>query len=437
MKTKVVILSVLVMSVVVVSGWQPAANDQNTGYNAPAYTTRYEAVAQQIDMSALETRVANLEQYVDSQTNAINALTGRVLALESALNPPTATVTAPTPTATPLPDPTETAPAPTATPLQAATAIPLPTATAHVHTDANRCGVPLDQWWTATEPSGCRNGSERGDAPPQWVKGYETSRGRTFSMHGPNLTGAVEASMKYMVMKGYNFTVPVVRPRNVNVDIYCVIHGGSVPFERAGKVHSWRCWFRESDNGTISAIQGWYRAPGFAFERIPGFDGTPQRNNFPIIFAPSRASAGAGGGGCEQWYVGAPGREPNIEFGITFCGAVTYLKSGETTQDYNPATWDISGESGTTRRLEISYYRTTRQDNQRTGVYWATQAGVVVSSPNDPACSGSTIIAGVSYATICLEQNVSPTLPEISFNSSNGKNAFQRDYPNTGVVAPN
>jgi hypothetical protein len=297
--------------------------------------------------------------------------------------------------------------------------------------------VPLDQWWTATEPSGCQNGSERGDAPPTWVKSYEQSRGRAFSMHGPNLTSYAEANLKYMVMKGYAFTVPIVRPRALFVDAYCVIHGGSVPFERATKVHSWRCWFKESDNGNISAIQGWYRAPGFAFERIVGFDGTPQRNNFPIIFAPSRASAAAGGGGCEQWYVGAPGREPNIEFGITFCGVVAYLKPGETVNDYDVSKWDLSGSKGTTRRLEVSYYKTTRPDNQRTGVYWSTQAGVPVSGPNDSMCSGSTIIAGVSYATICLEQNVSPTLPEISFASTGGRNAFQRDYPSTGVVAPN
>jgi hypothetical protein len=307
----------------------------------------------------------------------------------------------------------------------------------HSHTALNKCGVPIDQWWTATEPNGCQNGSERGDAPPTWVKNYESSRGRTFSMHGPNLTSYAEANQKFMVMKGYSFTAPVVRPRNVNVDIYCVIHGGSVPFERATKAHSWRCWFRESDNGNISAIQGWYRAPGFAFERIPGFDGTPNRNNFPIIFAPSRASAAAGGGGCEQWYVGAPGREPNIEFGITFCGVVAYLKPGETVNDYDVSKWDLSGSKGTTRRLEISYYKTTRADNQRTGIYWATQAGAPVSGPNDPACKGSTMIDGVSYATICLEQNVSPTLPEISFSSTSGRNAFQRDYPSAGVVAPN
>jgi hypothetical protein len=46
-------------------------------------------------------------------------------------------------------------------------------------------------------------------------------------------------------------------------------------------------------------------------------------------------------------------------------------------------------------------------------------------------------IAGNTYPAICLEQNVSPTLPEISFNSTNGRNAFDRTYPSTGVQAPN
>lgn len=360
------------------------------------------------------------------------ALEARVAALERAMG------TQPQATATPIPV-TDT-PLPTVAPTVAPTEIPtqVPTATpVHDHTALNKCGVPIDQWWTATEPNGCQNGSERGDAPPGWVKAYEQSRGRTFSMHGPNLTSAAEASMKFMVMKGYSFTAPVVKPRRVDVDAYCVVHGGSVPFERATKMHSWRCWFRELDTAAVSAIQGWYRAPGFGFERIVGFDNTPQRQNFPIIFAPSRASAAAGGGQCEQWYVGAVGREPNIEFGITFCGAVAYLQPNETNQDFDTSKWDLSGSVGATRRMEISYYKTTRADNQRTGVYWATQFGAPVSGADDPVCKGSSVVDGVSYATICLEQNVSPTLPELSFSSTGGKNAFQRDYPSAGVVAPN
>lgn len=400
------VFTVLVLSLVLI---QPAS-----GQGGPAFDGRYDINADGV----LDIRdVRAITDYIGDNYGATNA--------QPATPEPTATASA---TAVPA----------TATPAPAATATPAPTATpTHSHTALNKCGVPIDQWWTATEPNGCQNGSERGDAPPAWVKAYEQSRGRTFSMHGPNLTSASEANMKYHVMKGYSFSVPVVKPRSVTVDAYCVIHGGSVPFERATKAHSWRCWFREGDTAAVSAIQGWYRAPGFAFERIVGFDGTANRNNFPIIFAPSRASAAAGGGGCEQWYVGSPGREPNIEFGITFCGAVAFLKPNETVNDFDVSKWDLSGQSGTMRRLEISHYKTTRADNQRTGIYWATQAGVPVSGPNDPVCSGSTVIDNVSYPTLCLEQNVSPTLPEISFSSTNGRNAFERQYPNTGIVAPN
>jgi hypothetical protein len=397
----------------------PAHGQGGTGYD-PRKDWNGDGVLDIRDVTDATRYTDELARYIQANYGATRVVPVTTTA-QPTVTPATATVS---PSATPKPA--------TATP---ATVTPSPTP--HTHAGLNPCGLPLDAWWTATEPNGCQNKSERGDAPPTWVKDYEVSRGRVMSMHGPNLTGAAEANQKYMVMKGYAFTVPVVRPRAVNVDIYCVIHGGSVPFERAGKVHSWRCWFKEGDNGNISAIQGWYRAPGFAFERIVGFDSTPNRNNFPIIFAPSRASAAAGGGGCEQWYVGAPGREPNIEFGITFCGVVAFLKPNETALDYDVSKWDLSGSKGTQRRLEISYYKVTRADNQKTGIYWATQAGVPVSGPTDPACKAFVTIAGSNYPAICLEQNVSPTLPEISFNSTNGRNAFDRTYPSTGVQAPN
>ncbi len=375
-----------------------------------------------------------------TQRQEINALKTRVAALESTVA--VFVRTTPAPTAAPTSQPSST---------PATNPTPTPTPTPH-HQGTNPCGLPLDAWWPAVEANGCQNKSERGDAPPTWVKDYEISRGRVFSMHGPNLTGPAESAQKYMVMKGYagvfivrcdpasfnfgnNSCGRPVAPRTI--DFYGVVHGGSVPFERAGVVHSWRAWFRERDNSLVSAIQGWYEAPGFGFERVCGFDGTDNRNNFPIIFGPSRATFGQGCGDAEQWYVRAFGQNPNIEFGITFVNAVTLKQPNEQPTDYDPSKWDLSGSLGNTRRMEVSYYTVTRADNTRKGVYWASQFGDVVSGPNDARCGAAVTVEGRVYTVICLEQNVSPTLPEISFASTIGGNAFQRTYDATGVVAPN
>lgn len=410
-----------------------AAGDMNAVLNATPYTSSYATPTVDYNATA-ESAPADVAEPVSKQLVA-NDLESRVVALETRVAALEGT-RAPTPT----PQPTST-PAPTIA----------PTASPTLSHGVNPCGVPLDQWWPAVEANGCRNQSERGDAPPTWVKTYEQSRGRTFSMHGPNLTGPAESAMKYMVMKGYAFSV-VVKCARMNfstnacadprpprtIDIYCVIHGGSVPFERAGVVHSWRCWFKEQDTQKISAIQGWYQAPGFGFERVCGFDSTPARNNFPIIFGPSRATWGKGCGDAEQWYVRAFGNNPNIEFGITFVNAVALLQPNEKPTDYDVSKWDLSGSSGTTRRLEISYYRgVTRNNNNLSGIYTADQFGEVMTGSNDPRCGQPVQRLGNTYTRLCLEQNVSISLPEISFATTVGGNAFQRTYDSRGVGAPN
>jgi hypothetical protein len=118
MKGRIVASAGLLIAALVIAAWRPATSDANTGYNAAPYTSRYQAVAQQVAtvaaeerVSALETRIANLEGFVDGAVNRINDQEKRIYALELlAYLTPTLT-----PTSAPVP-PTAT-PAPSATPI--------------------------------------------------------------------------------------------------------------------------------------------------------------------------------------------------------------------------------------------------------------------------------------------------------------------------------
>jgi hypothetical protein len=120
---------------------KPATSDLNTAYTAPAYAARYEAVAQQVDVDALGTRVANLESFVDGQTVKINGMEKRLYALEllAYLTPTLAPTFTPAP-ATSTPQPTSTTRptstptnTPTSTPTVAPSATPQPSATPPPH----------------------------------------------------------------------------------------------------------------------------------------------------------------------------------------------------------------------------------------------------------------------------------------------------------------
>ena len=152
MKGRLTASAVLLITALAIAMARPAASDANTGYSAAPYTARYEAVAQQVELDALGTRVANLESFVDGAVNRINEQEKRLYALEQlAYLTPTLTVTprptsspvpsaTPRPTTSPTPRPTNTATAtarPTNTPAPSAT----PTMPAHVGNNYD-CNLP-------------------------------------------------------------------------------------------------------------------------------------------------------------------------------------------------------------------------------------------------------------------------------------------------------
>jgi hypothetical protein len=337
------------------------------------------------------------------------------------------------------------------TPTMQPSATPVPVASATPRPTAQPTATPVSNGFVGL----CRRQNlpcENGDDAPQWVRDYELSRGRSELYVGMHNTSQAEHTVKAFAMKSYlerivyncaqfNFsnntcTTPAT-PRAI--DVFIVAHGASTPIERATVAHSYRVWFREP-SGVVSHVQGWYKSAGFGFPRVPNFDGTPERQNFPIIFGPSRATVAQGGARAEQWYVGCWGFDmtPCVEFGITFVNSVAYIQPNEKTTDYDVSKWDLSGDLGLTRRMEITFYRgQTRDDNARSGVFWATQFGQIVSGPNDARCNAPITISGTTYTQMCLEQQLSSTLPEISFASTRGGNAFQKTYNATGVQAPN
>jgi hypothetical protein len=257
------------------------------------------------------------------------------------------------------------------------------------------------------------------------VNASELSRGHAFSFMGPHMTSPLEnvANQKHVAMKGYYtvFTVP-----QGNVEVYAVLHGASVPFERASTKHSARFWFRFNNKVSHIQFQGDFGNAMDNQRRFLRGRGIADPDIRGLMLVADQQSINAGAG-CEQWYM-EPGNPPfAVDYGITFCDIVTRYQRGEESGNvYDQSRWQITGGSGFNRRLEVAYY--AERFNKR-GTFWTTNTGDMVSGPNDPRCSD----AGVT----CLEQVIQSDLPSVNFNTTGGKNAFQKQYDDTGVVAPN
>lgn len=222
-------------------------------------------------------------------------------------------------------------------------------------------------------------------------------------------------------MKGYSGVLVV--PQG-NVEFYAVLHGTEVPFERAATVHSARFWFRFK--GAVSHIQ-FHGDFGNATDNERRF----LRGRVPaetdvrgVMLVVDRVSVAAGTS-FGQWY-NEPGKVPfAVDYGISFGNIGTYYKRGEEMGNvYDMSRWDMAGGTNNVRRLELAWYPNRFAFR---GIFWTTVLGDMVSGPTDPRCS--------EFA--CVEQVIQTNLPELSFASTGGKNAFQQAYPDTGVKMPN
>lgn len=353
-----------------------------------------------------------------------------IAALQTSIAKP---ATAAPATATSLPNATATR---TATPIASATALPGPTATT-MPAMTGKCGESNTTWhppvitaaFKSQHPEmsglivGCATEHEHGAEPQPWVLAFEQSRGRVFSYVGMHNTSPIEnmAGAKHVAMKGYS---GVIQTNAGAVEFYAVVHGTGVPFERASIKHSARFWFRFAGQVSHIQFQADFGSPSDPERRFLRGRGQPDPDVRGLMLVADQVSANAGAG-CEQWY-GEPGSPPfAVDYGLTFCNLGTFYARGEEMGDvYDMQRWTLTGGTNNVRRIELAWY--TNRSTQR-GVFWTTVLGEPVTGPTDTRCS----------EVACVEQVIQVNLPTISFDTTNGGNAFQVEYPDDGVKMPN
>jgi hypothetical protein len=285
------IASFTLLAVALASLSLPAAPDANAVNNTAPYESRYQAIAEQVDVDALATRLANLETYVDGQTNRINELTARVYELEllAYLTPTPAPATV-----TPLP--------PTAT------NTPTPTATPHVHPTqpagaVGKCGEPMNVWH-GNKWATCFTGHEHGDAPPQWVTAWATANNKPlpFSQTRESHTGYKGVFVRHAS----------------GAESYFIGHILSNAMARSHGDHDYQLWLKTTDGKT------------FYWDGLLCFAGpcaaqpplrTSDTGERPIILAQND-------GACETWYGGAEGGVVDVEWVI--CGRISHFDTSKT-----------------------------------------------------------------------------------------------------------
>jgi len=318
---------------------------------------------------------------------------------------------------------------PTVTPRPTTSTSPSPTPTATTMSGMGKCGEPMDRWH-APVYNGCETGHEHGDPPSSWI----LAAGYNPMFHGHFNTSAAENSIKHTSMKGFS-------TRMDGVDIYFRTHFASNPQERFGAYHSYEVWTRDA-SGSVSHWQGWNYSgrPTSNLERFARRSENGDPGVRPIILVTDQTSLDQGIG-CEQWY--ASTASWSWDFGITICGSTTvYQRNLEQTaaDAFNQSIWRLTGDLGLTRRLEAAWYGPNSQYSPNRGnppkdrAFWTTQFGRIVSGPNDPICTGTSVgLDGVTYNNVCLEQYIASTMTSVEFPG----NAVQKTFSGTGVMVPN
>lgn len=287
------------------------------------------------------------------------------------------------------------------------------------------CGTSAAVWHPAVDPTtGCQYGHEHGDAPPAWIAaaGYEVS------FNGPFNTSAKEDTVKHTSFKGFATTIN-------QTDLYFVLHFASNAMERSGRYHSYQAWGRDA-SGNVSHWQGWVNSGDPNTSRVPISRGDPGFR--PIVLTVDQASWD-NFDSCEQWYSFTSAW--SWDLGWNICGSTTiYPGPSENNDPFNQSTWKITGDPGGLRTIDASWYggptgaSPNRGNPPKDVKFYATQFGQIVSGPNDPVCSGTSLGQdGVTYQNVCLDEFIASTMPTVQFPG----NEIQKNYNVTGVHAPN
>lgn len=340
---------------------------------------------------------------------------------------PAPTVAPATPTETPTFTPTETPIAPTSTPEPVATntvSPPTPTQDHSGHDEALYWHAPAAHMVAGNMATV----HEHGDAPPDWVLGYnrtagigEAGTGRPAYEHvagTPNENGHdAGAWWKHTAFKGW-------AGRFQNVDWYGIFHLDFNPSGHPSRFHSYQMWLRDA-TGAVSYMHGW-------------LDFGTGNNTGPQVIVTCGNDSGVrpimkvNSNTCpanqitfENWYDNNGGAW-GLDFGFNI--NANYRAGGDPA---NPASWSaIGGIKNLTRRLEFAWY--PQRSTQR-GEFWSDQFGRVMAGASDPRCGQPQPVGERTYTIVCLKQYIAPSLTAIIFPG----NAVQRTFPGAGVQLPN
>lgn len=269
---------------------------------------------------------------------------------------------------------------------------------------------------------------EHGDAPPDWVLGYnrtagigEAGTGRPAYEHvagTPNENGHdAGAWWKHTAFKGW-------AGRFQNVDWYGIFHLDFNPSGHPSRFHSYQMWLRDA-TGAVSYMHGW-------------LDFGTGNNTGPQVIVTCGNDSGVrpimkvNSNTCpanqitfENWYDNNGGAW-GLDFGFNI--NANYRAGGDPA---NPASWSaIGGIKNLTRRLEFAWY--PQRSTQR-GEFWSDQFGRVMAGASDPRCGQPQPVGERTYTIVCLKQYIAPSLTAIIFPG----NAVQRTFPGAGVQLPN
>lgn len=344
---------------------------------------------------------------------------------------PVATETPVEATQTPTGVPTE---APTVLPTESETptvvpsATPLPTATATM----DHGGHDEALYWHAPAAhmvaGNMTTVHEHGDAPPEWVLGYnrtvgigEAGTGRPAYVHvagTPNENGHdAGAWWKHTAFKGWS-------GRFGTVDWYGIFHLDFNPSGHPSRFHSYQMWLRDA-TGAVSFMHGWldFGVGNSTGPQVVVTCGTD--SSVRPIMKVNANNCPAGSTTFENWYDNNGGAW-GADFGFNI--NANYRAGGDPA---NPATWSvIGGIKNLTRRIEFAWY--PNRSAQR-GEFWADQWGRIVAGANAPSCGQQQVVGERTYTIVCLRQYIAPSLTGVVYPG----NSVQRDFPGAGVQLPN
>lgn len=263
-----------------------------------------------------------------------------------------------------------------------------------------------DMHWHPPGAHGDRPYHEHGASAPTWVSGAGYKTEFTHVAGTPNEN---HAYFKHTAFKGW-------AGRFGNVDWFGIFHLDFNPGGEQSRFHSYQLWLRDA-TGAVSHMHGWLDF-GEDNNTGPNLRVVCGRadNTRPIIMTNKV--------GCSPvlfttWYANAANPGLDIGFSIN----PNYYAGGD---PVDPSTWIpvTNNVMNTNRRVEFAYYGQWG-GQRRTGTFWTTQLGNVVSGPNDPMCNTISPIGDRNYTIVCIQQTIQPTLPEIKFPN----NVDQRVFP--------